>query len=172
MVIGIDISQTAYEGTGVSSSIKNLIQELIANDTNNQYILFFSSLRNNPPTFKLNPNVKIKRFRLSPSLLDLLWNRFHILPVEKLIGKVDVFISSDWTEPPSKGKKVTFIHDLVVYKFPEETDRLIVETQKRKLKWSVKECSAFLCPSLATKNDAIEILKIPENKISVVSWGN
>ncbi|MEK7092458.1 MAG: glycosyltransferase [Patescibacteria group bacterium] len=177
MRIGIDISQLAYENTGVEQYLAKLVQNLIQVDRENEYVLFFSSLRKTIQNSKFkiqnyNSKVKIKEFRLPPMLLDLLWNRLHILPIEWFVGDVDVFITSDWTEPPTKrAKKITILYDLIVYKYPEETDRRIVETQKRKLQWAFKECSKFLCISKSTKEDAMEILKIPSEKLSVVYPG-
>lgn len=176
MVIGIDISQTAFSQSGVGKSMTKMVSSLISNDNSNEYVLFFSSLRKDLG-FKMKdlrkyPNVKIKQFKFPPTLLDFLWNRLHILPIESLIGDVDVFISSDWTEPPVKrAKKVTFIHDLVVYKYPQETDSKIVTVHKNKLAWAVKECSAFICPSESTKKDIHEILGVKKEKIHVVRWG-
>jgi hypothetical protein len=47
MKIGIDVSQTAYPGTGVSNFIVNLVNNLAVIDKENEYVLFFSSLRRN-----------------------------------------------------------------------------------------------------------------------------
>lgn len=174
MRIGIDISQTAFAQSGVGRSMTKLVSTLIFKDKSNEYVLFFSSLRGEMPE-DLNikrENVQIKRFKLPPTLLNLLWNKLHVLPIEKLIGDVDVFISSDWTEPPTqKAKKVTFVHDLVVYKFPSETDSKIIKVHKNKFAWAVRECIAFITPSASTKKDLHEILKVDNEKIHVVNWG-
>ncbi|MDP2860286.1 MAG: hypothetical protein Q8N98_01070, partial [bacterium] len=45
MKIGIDISQLAYSGTGVATYTQNLVENLLNLDRENEYILFFSSLR-------------------------------------------------------------------------------------------------------------------------------
>jgi hypothetical protein len=172
MRIGIDISQIAYRGTGVANFLENLVPSLLKTDKKNQYVLFYSSLRNNFrfPSLdsRLYPNVSIKKFKFPPSLLDLLWNRLHVMPVEWLIGDIDLFITSDWTEPPTmKAKKATILYDLVVYKFPGETDRRIVEVQKRKLKWVKKESEIIFCISQSTRKDAMDILGIEEKKLKV-----
>jgi|SRR3989344_1743573 len=172
MRIGIDISQVAYAGTGVANLTRKLVEQLLASDTENEYILFFSSLRRKLPMSVSGKNVTIKTFKFPPTFLDLLWNRLHTLPIESLIGDVDIFISSDWTQPPSKkAKMVTILYDLIVYKYPEETDKKIIETQKRRLAWVKKEVDAVLCISEATKKDASEILKIPKEKLFVVYPG-
>lgn len=179
MIIGIDISQTAFSHSGVGKSMTKLVSALISQDSSNEYVLFFSSLRKEFPISNFqflnkskNSNVKIKQFKFPPMFLDLLWNKLHIFPIEFFTGKLDVFISSDWTEPPVKhAKKVTFIHDLVVYKFPQETDARIVSVHKNKLAWAVKECSAFICPSESTKKDIQEVLGVKSEKIHVIRWG-
>jgi hypothetical protein len=176
MKIGIDISQLAYPETGVANYLENLVQSLVDLDSQNSYVLFFSSLRGKLKTenlkLKNNPNVQIKTFRIPPTVLDIIWNKLHILPIESLIGDVDVFITSDWTEPPAKkAKKVTILYDLIVYKYPKETAEKIVAVQKRKLKWVKKESQRILCISEATKKDAEEILGIDKNKLSVVYPG-
>ena len=192
MKIGIDISQLAYPETGVANYLQNLVSSLIAIDKNNQYVLFFSSLRKELviSNFKfLNksqyPNVTIRKFRIPPTLLDILWNKLHILPIESLIGDVDIFITSDWTEPPTKkAKKVTILYDLMIYKYPQESHHQtkfnllkliispnIVEVQKRKLQWVKKESQRILCISKSTADDASNILGIDKNKLSVVYPG-
>ena len=107
MKIGIDISQLAYEGTGVATFLKQTVLHLIEQDKANTYVLFYSSLRN---TFKraylsknpLPANVTVKTFRFPPPVLDTVWNKLHIFPIENILGDLDVFISSDWTQPPTK----------------------------------------------------------------------
>lgn len=173
MKIGIDISQLTFGNTGVFNYLKSLLTYLLEIDRKNQYILFYSSLRGKLPNLNINnPNVSIKKFKIPPTILDLLWNKLHIIPIESFIGDVDIFISSDWTEPPvKKAKKATILYDLIIYKYPKETAQKIVETQKRKLKWVKKESSKILCISEATKKDAIEILGIDEKRLEVISAG-
>lgn len=178
MKIGIDISQTAYENTGVANYLENLVSKLLELDNNNQYVLFYSSLRrkrqfSNFVSFaRESSQIKFKTFYFPPLILDLLWNKLHIAPIEWFIGKVDLFISSDWTEPPAlKAKKATILYDLIIYKHPDETDQKIVSVQKRKLKWVKKESEIVFCISDSTKKDAEEILGINEAKLIVIYPG-
>lgn len=176
MRIGIDISQLAYSGTGVANYLENLVSHLLEVDTENEYVLFFSSMRNKFKKRALfnidNKRITLKEFKLPPRLLDLLWNKLHILPIESLIGRVDIFITSDWTEPPTKhAKKATILYDLIVYKHPKETAQSIVAVQKRKLAWVKKETSLVFCISEATKNDAKQILGLDDSTLQVVYPG-
>jgi len=176
MKIGIDISQLAYEKTGVANYLKSLVSRLIISDNENDYVLFFSSLRRNLDSSFVNEltssRVSFKFYKFPPIVLNMLWNKLHIMPIENLIGDVDIFITSDWTEPPTKkAKKMTILYDLIIYKYPQETADKIVATQKRKLEWVKKESDMILCISEATKRDAIDILGINEERLEVIYPG-
>ncbi len=176
MKIGIDVSQLAYKDTGVANYLENLVKNFLTIDKKNEYVLFFSSLRKSieypVSSIQLGKNVQIKKFRLPPSVLDLLWNRLHIFPIEWFIGNIDVFITSDWTEPPTRrAKKATILYDLIVHKSRKETNEKIVETPRRKLHWVKKESDLIFCISEATKKDAQEILGIDKEKLKVIYPG-
>jgi hypothetical protein len=174
MRIGIDVSQLAHPNTGVSSYLGSLVIELVK-DQKHEYILFFSSLRGKLPEeitdLKHNKNVRIKTAKIPPTILHYLWNVTHTLPIEKFTGPLDLFITSDWTEPPSKAKKATILYDLIVYKYPDETSNNIVRVQKKKLAWVKKESEIIFCISESTKNDAYNILGIDSTKLKVIYPG-
>ncbi|HLC94181.1 MAG TPA: glycosyltransferase family 1 protein [Patescibacteria group bacterium] len=171
MKIAIDISQIVYEGSGVARYVKNMVEILLRYDQKNEYVFFFSSLRG-----KLNRQIEtaiknkhtLKKYLLPPILLDLLWNRLHIFPIDHLIGKVDLIITSDWTEPPSRAKKITVIHDLVFLKFSETLPQKIIDVQKRRLQWVKKESALIIADSQSTKKDLTDLLNISQEKIEVV----
>ncbi|KKQ01883.1 MAG: Glycosyl transferase group 1 [Candidatus Roizmanbacteria bacterium GW2011_GWA2_36_23] len=185
MKIGIDISQISYSGTGVSRYLDILVRSLLKYDQKNEYVYFYSSLRQ-----PLNPKYKnlilekqrLKEYSFPPILLSILWNDIHIFSVEKFIGKVDIFVTSDWTEPPaSYAKKITVLHDLLIYKFPEisnfktkldflslQLSANIVNTQKKRLKWVKKESDLIVCDSSSTIEDAEKILNIDKNRLKLL----
>jgi hypothetical protein len=177
MRIGIDISQVAYGNTGVSNYLSNLVLSLLEGDKKNEFVLFFSSLRRELPVDFENklskyPNVRIRKIKIPPTALDLIWNKLHVLPIENFIGAIDFLITSDWSEPPVKAaQKATIIYDLIVFKHPEETDQKIISVQKRKLKWVKKESDFILCISESTKKDIENILGIEGSKIKVIYPG-
>jgi glycosyltransferase involved in cell wall biosynthesis len=180
MKIGIDISQIIYEGSGVSEYIQRLVSNLLTLDTKNEYVLFFSNRKKfQISDLKLDINAKIpdkkyqiRMFRIPLKLLEFIWNRIHIIPVEWFIGDIDIFYTSDWVEPPtSKAKKITTLHDLSILTVPNTFDTKIVSVHKRKLKWVVRESDAILCDSNATKKDAEKLLGIPSHKLHVVYPG-
>ena len=171
MKIGIDISQIAYRGTGVGVYTENLVRNVIAEDKKNEYVLFFSSLRRRMPNLNLKGNYKIEKAKIPPTVGDILWNKIHRLKIDRLIGRVDVFHSSDWIEPPSLGKKVTTIHDMVVYTNPGDLNRKIIETQKKKLAWVKKETEMIICVSKFTQGEVLRNLGVERERTVVIYEG-
>src|SRR3990167_11375676 len=171
MKIGIDISQIAYRGTGVSRFTRGLVDAILKHDKNNEWVFFFSSLRKQLDyDLKLkikNRGLQINDYPYPSKLLTLLWNKFHIFKIDSLIKNLDWLITSDWTEPPSNYKKATIVHDLVYKRFPETLSSIIRKNQNLKLKHVRKESKVIFADSLSTKNDLISLLEIPENKIIV-----
>lgn len=174
MKIGIDVSQIVY-GTGVSNYTKLLISNLLKIDRKNDYLLFGGSLRRkrelNSFYESLSGKFTGKTYPLPPTLADIIWNKFHFINIEKLVGKLDVFHSSDWTQPPSKAFKVTTVHDVIPLMYPsfvaKGVIRNIVKTHQKRLKLVKKWVDCVIVPSETTKADLVSY-GIKEEKISVI----
>lgn len=173
MRVAIDMSPIIY-GTGVSKYRENLVRNLLKIDTQNEYLLYGGSFRQIQnlrskieDIIHNSSNVKSITYPIPPRLADIVWNKLHTLPIEKLIGEVDLIHTSDWSEPPSSFRKITTIHDLVPIVLPRFTPKIIVDTHKERLKWVQKESSKIIVPSKATKEDLIK-LGFDENKITVI----
>ncbi len=101
--------------------------------------------------------------------MELVWNRLHIFPIEILLDKCDLLHSWDYIQPPTrKAKIVTTIHDLTPLKFPQYQHPSTIRAYKRGLRWVKKEAAAVIADSKSTKNDIVNILKIPKKKVHVV----
>lgn len=162
---GMDISQIAHQG-GVANYTKKLSEELSKID-GLEMVYFYSSLRKSYQGKLRN----VKSYRLPPTLFEMLFNKWRNVSIEKLIGPVDIFHSSDWTQPKSKAKKVTTYHDVVPLKYPEWSHPKIVDVHKRRLKLVEQEIDMVIAVSESTKRDLLEISSIPEEKITVIYEG-
>src|SRR5258708_7110480 len=162
MRVGIDISQIIY-GTGVSVYTRELVTNLLKIDKENQYVLFGGSLRRREELKRYTKNI----IPLSPTLADLVWNRLHIVGVERFIGNVDVLHSSDWNQPPTAAFKVTTVHDLAPINYPNETPKRIIEVHKRRLYWVMREVDRIIVPTNFVK-DELKKLGADEKKIRVI----
>lgn len=165
MKVGFDISQIAYDG-GVATYTKQLSRRL-DNIKELKMVYFYTSLRR-----KYKGDLKnVKEYKIPPTLAEILFNRIRLLPIELLIGEVDIYHSSDWTQPPTKSKKVTTYHDVIPIKFPKWSHPKIVDVHKRRLKIVEKEIDQVIAVSQTTKNDLLEVSKISEEKIVVIYEG-
>ncbi len=178
MIIGIDITMLVYAGSGVANYTFNLVKNLLQIDKENEYRLFYSSLRR-PKNFYYLEELerlggRIYNYRFPPTLLQLWWGRFHIVPVEWFIGKVDVFFSSDFLRPPlfEGTKGVTTVHDLTWKLFPQYHEQRIIDAHEKKLEKTIKYRDTIIVDSESTKNDLLKLYpQINENKIHVVYPG-
>ncbi len=161
--IGIDISQVAYAGTGVARFTHGLIEALLEDKSGHKYTFFFSGLNR-----RLDPEIlkKIKqsgqsyiRWYLPPRALAWLWNERGMQSIgTPLPGQYDVWISSDWTQPPPQiaHKKVTVLHDMVYALYPDTVDPLILNTQTNRLERVATECDLIISDSKSTQRDFVQ----------------
>lgn len=169
--IAIDISQTAFAGTGVARYTTNLVRILTRFDKKNRYTFFYSSLRKtiSPNLASLiTPPHTLKLFPFPPAAWELFHNMAHLPFLDMLIGNHDILISSDWTQPSTKAKKISIVHDLVYLKYPQTLHPKIIAVQKRRMELVKKECELIIADSLSTKLDLIELLGIDESRIKVI----
>lgn len=144
MKIAIDISQIVYK-TGVSKYTEELINYL--------------------------PKDQILPFKVSPMPITLAewWgNIVHQVDLENFLEDFDVYHSSDWIQFPCKAKKVTTVHDLSPFLFPQETDPKIVKVHTRKMKWVVEECDKIICVSQSTASDLQRLFKVISSRIVII----
>lgn len=170
MILGIDISMLVYQGSGVATYTQNLVTALLKNHPEHTYKLFYSSLRK--PKSVLDQleafrkaGAKVYAYPIPPRFLKMAWNKYHILPVEWLIGKVDVFHSSDFLRPPllTGTKGVTTVHDLTWKLFPEYHTKDIVEAHERKIRITIEKGDTVIADSENTKEDLIKLY--PDSKV-------
>lgn len=165
MKVGMDISQLAHNG-GVATYTRNLADQL-SKIKDLEMAYFYSSFRKPYQGHLKN----VKKYKLPPTLFEMLFNRWRNISIEKFLGPLDIFHSSDWVQPPSKAKKVTTYHDVIPIKYPQWSHPGIVSVHKRRLKLVEKEIDLVIAVSKATKEDLLEVSNIPEEKIAVIYEG-
>lgn len=163
--VGMDISQTAHPG-GVATYTQNLAGEL-SKTKDLEMVYFYSSLRK-----RYRGGLKnVKKYHLPPKLFQMVFNKWRNVPIDKFIGSVDIFHSSDWIQPPTRALKVTTYHDVVPIKYPAWSHPSIVEVHKKRLQLVEKEIDMVIAVSHTTKKDLMEVSSIPDEKIAVIYEG-
>jgi len=178
MKIGIDVRCLA-EGrrTGVEEYTLNLLENLLALDKENEYILFFNSFRRSPADFawiKKYSNVKLKTFRFPNKLLNLFFWYLGWPKIDQLLGGVDVFFAPNinFINLSQRVKFILTIHDLSFERYPETFSwkRRLWHTfiNPRKLcQWADK----IIAVSDSTREDIAELYKINFQKIAAMHSG-
>ncbi|MEI7652939.1 MAG: glycosyltransferase family 1 protein [bacterium] len=173
--IGIDISQVAYTGTGVARFTRGLIDAILESKTDHRYTFFFSGLNR-----RLDPEIVAQithsghtsvRWYLPPRALAWLWNERGMQSIgTPLPGQFDVWISSDWTQPPPQiaHKRVTILHDMVYALYPDTVDPLILNTQTHRLERVAVECDLIISDSKSTQHDFEQ--KFPSFSGTLETW--
>lgn len=160
-----DLSQLAHGG-GVGTYTAELANQLAKSDEL-EMKWFYSSLRKPYG----GPLKNVRNLRIPPSILEPLVNKWRLVGVEQIVGSVDVYHSSDWIQMPTEAKKVTTYHDVIPIKYPEWSDPKVVKVHRRRLKLVEKEIDLVIAVSHSTKQDLIELTKIPKEKIVIIYEG-
>jgi glycosyltransferase involved in cell wall biosynthesis len=179
MKIAIDISSVVY-GTGVSVYARNLVRALLKINGRNEYVLFAGTWRQNERILefekelrkgkgiKEGENFEVKILPIPPKLQAVLWNDWHVLSLEKLIGSHDVYHSLDWSMAPTKAKTLITVHDLFFLKRPDLQQHPYRKTLETRLKRARDKKIYAIAVSEATKKDLVELLGYPEELVTVV----
>ena len=115
----------------------------------------------------------MRHTRLPARALTIAWHKLNLpVPVERLSGISDIFHSPDFTLPPLKAARgVVTIHDLSFLKLPHCADPGLRDHLTENAPRAVARAERVLADSENTRQDVINLLGVPEDKVSVVYAG-
>ncbi len=120
------------------------------------------------------PNFRLKSATLSDVWLTRLWHRLRLpLPVERLVGPVDLFHATDFVLPPTRARTRTLltVHDLSFVRDPESAPLSLRRYLNQVVPRSVARAHHVLADSQATKDDLVELYGTAPDKITVLYCG-
>ncbi|MBI5605587.1 MAG: glycosyltransferase family 4 protein [Deltaproteobacteria bacterium] len=170
MKVAIDVRTVLPNRSGVGNYVLHLIQNLRKVDPDSIY--FFLSLKKNmsflgPLAPEQNPLVTVFSHENHP--LGDFWEHF-ILPIRLMKKGIDVFHGPASLIPFRRDhyQVVVTIHDLVAFLFPETIPLKYGAYMRYLLRQAVKRANKIISVSHHTRQDLIEILKVPSEKIVVI----
>lgn len=177
MNIGIDANCLLFEKAGVGKYTQNIIKNVLEIDSKNQYFLYFAFLRHRAQREKIiqdfiGSRTKNVTYKILP--MPARWYEFltaTALPITKIIHEpIDVFFSPYAAGIPKSGfpKMVATVHDLVFLRFPEHRGKKLSRYYFKRHKIAIENCQKIITPSLATKRDLVDFLKVKTSKTQVV----
>ena len=160
--------------TGIGTYTKELIKHLLQIDKTNHYTIF--SIKSPFPSENLpfscpdGENVSYRSFVFPYRYLNILWNNFHLFPIEKFLGKADILHSLDRRAPFTKSAKVIItIHDMSWYVFgPSAAGKGLLHKQ---IIETLKRSSAVITISEFSKSEIVKYLPFVSGKLYVIPYG-
>ncbi|MBI3302412.1 MAG: glycosyltransferase family 4 protein, partial [Deltaproteobacteria bacterium] len=171
MRIGIDISRTVGEQTGVGSYTASLVRGLADIDAENEYLLYPYFWECFSPNFRRVRVPQRPNFRLWAEDLPLeeIHRRWVTEEADRVIGGVDVVHSTAFTAPLlKKSRLVVTVHDTTFLTHPEFHSQANREFCLRNTHWAAKLATMIIVPSLSTKHDLLQHYPILEERIAVI----
>jgi len=154
MKIAIDTQTTLGQKSGFGFYVKNLVEALAKVDPENKYVLISPQTGQHAKDFSTPQR--------------WFWDQF-IFPRRARKSKVDLLHQPCFSAPLFyEGRVIVTCHDLISIFFPEN---LPLASRLFYSKWepfSYRKASKIIAISEHTKRDIMALLKIPEEKISVI----
>ncbi len=175
MKIAIDAYHTLYPSGGIARYSRGLITALLEVAPREELILFVNRFRGKGRLW--NPgkgNISTRGILFPRQLLQEIWDKIEWPPIELFTGAIDIFHGLHFVLPPAKkAKRVLTVHDLTYLRFPHYfTDRALNERgYLHELPGGLARADAVIAVSSRTRDDLVELLKIPEAKIRVIPEG-
>ncbi len=179
MRIGVDIRVLMDKYySGVSQYTANLLQAILEIDKESEYKLFYNSWRDQLARLKIweRSNAKLYFSRYPNKIFNYLLQQIIAKPkIDKFVGGTDIFWSPhfNFTRLSKETKKIITVHDLSFLRYPEFFSfRKNFWHRALRIKKTLKNADVIITISANTKNDLVELLGIPEDKIVVIYSGN
>lgn len=154
MKIAIDIQTTLGQPTGFGFYVSNLVENLKQVDAKNEYLLA-------RPKSEVDFSTP-QRF---------IWDQFK-LPKIAAGASCDLLHQPCFSAPLCfRGPVVVTIHDIISILFPQNIPFASRMFYSKWMPFSYSKASQIISISESTKNDIIRVLKIPEDKITVIHNG-
>jgi glycosyltransferase involved in cell wall biosynthesis len=169
--IGIDISRTLGESSGVGRYAEELVRGLATIDRDNQYLLYPRFWECAPPDIQSARVPPGDNFRVFvPRDLERGW-RSWLVGKERSIGAPDVVHSTAYTAPRlRRARLVVSVHDLSVVSHPQFHTEANLAFCLRHLAVAAHQAARILVPTQATRQALQSAYRIEDERIEVIPY--
>jgi glycosyltransferase involved in cell wall biosynthesis len=181
MRIALDYTVGVYQGSGVGRYARGLAHALADLDRENDYTLLWAHASgpdgqelprlDRAATFPAN--FRARRLPLDNRLLTAGWQRLRLpVPVELFGGPLDVLHAPDFVAPPaSRARTCVTIHDLTFLTVPQFAHPRLRSYLAAAVPRSLRRADHVFADSEATRDDLLNLLGVPPEKVTVVYVG-
>ena len=175
MRIGLDATPAVRQGGGIGRYARELLMALGQLERPHNFRLFAASTRPLPyPLPDLPPNFSFRRLPFHDIWLARAWHRIKLpLPVELILGPLDLFHALDFALPPVQRGLPTLltVHDLSFVRDPESAAPALRRFLEQVVPRSIRRASHVLADSASTRDDILQLYPVPANKVEVLYPG-
>ena len=175
MRIVVDVSPLARARTGIGNYLRGMLAGLAEAGSNEHELVAFgpSGPRGRRRIGEALAGLPVElRLPLLPHVARTAWSRAGRVPIERVVGALDVFHFSDWMYPPQRGGvRATTVHDLVPLRFPEWVQPETLRMHGRKYEHAARTCDRVFVNSRFTAGEVVELLGVPEERVVVAYPG-
>src|SRR5574344_1465686 len=172
--IGFDAKRALTNTRGLGNYSRNLIDGLISYYPENEYFLY-SKNANTGDCLVWQDSVKANAHIVNPpsslKLVQAYWRSFGITKNIKA-DNLDIYHALSHEIPYQltnrKTKYVVTIHDLIFTYFKQNFSSIDRRIYFSKIKYSCQKADQIIAISQQTKNDLIDILHVPDEKVNVL----
>ena len=174
MRLGFDLRPFLREETGVGTYLRNLLFQLAEIDRTNEYFLFSSSWKDRFPADKVPPfeRRKFRDCRLPVRVLNSLWQKRRSPSLDFFFHtELDLTHSATPLILPTRGKKVTTVHDTFFMDFPDRAGEEAGKVFFRLAAASFRDADGIVTPSTVTAVEIISRFAVDEKKVKIIPHG-
>jgi glycosyltransferase involved in cell wall biosynthesis len=176
MRIVVDVTPLSLDRTGIGNYVRGMVAGLTEAGPEHEIVAFAPTgprgARNVATAF--DGLTVEKRITTLPGAYHWrgLWSRLGRPPVERFVGRLDVFHFSDWMYPAQRGGvRTTTMHDLVPLRHRELVHPRTHRLHASKLANAVRTCDVIFANSGFTADDVAERTQFPRERIRVAYPG-
>jgi len=156
---------------GVGRYTLSLIRSIIDTGHTHGLCIFYNTFKkkNGYYHFPIDGLVETSVSGLPGRLLTGLWNRYSFPSIDFFVGSHDVFHApTAHLIPPTKGRLVCTIHDLIPRLFPDNCSSAFLQNYNRSMELVCERADAIITVSESTKSDIVSIMNYDPDRISVI----
>ncbi|HCU73339.1 MAG TPA: glycosyltransferase family 1 protein [Chloroflexi bacterium] len=172
MRVGVDFTSGATQVAGIGRSVRELVAAMLRRPDCPQLTLFYAHRGPLPPVEALAAceHVRVRRLPVSPRLALAAWHRLRLpIPIETLLGSLQVFHGPDFTLPPlALARGVLTVHDLTYVQRPQDAHPAQLRFLESAVPRSIDRARLIIAVSETTRRDLMQRYGVRPQRIRVV----
>ena len=182
MHIAIDYNAAVRQGGGIGRFVREITRIAAAAAPQHHFSLWYAAqgldrssgpMRAFAALCRRLPNVTPRPLPISERLLTILWQRLRLpVPVERIVGAVDLVHGTDFVLPPTHARTLLSIHDFAYLIHPETASRELRRYLQTVVPRNVRRADHIHVNSHATQQDMEHFLAVPRSKSTIIYSGS